>query len=436
MNSNTSFTNNHQWTAWQKIAFRFFFLFLTLQILTENFTGNWFGRTLFIWKLGEKIFVQPCLWLNNHIFHFKYIPQTWTTFSGALHTIRDTVYLFLTCSVCVLWTIFDKKRTSYNKLLYWFSQCLVIALSCILFSYGIIKIFPVQMMSPSFIGLHTSVGDLRPFDLLWTTFGYGKPYQIFSGFFELSGAILILFRRTRVAGLLIIAPVMLNVVILNYTYQVGVLILSFYILLITLFLLTPYTKQLLRFFFNKQMVVLFQNEYVPDKNFKTKLLKIMAMLLISSSFILNIKSAYNLYSKTESINNSRQYSLVKNYVVNNDTLKLIENDTVCWRIWSERVTGGKRFVTIAPMKPGVYKIYVIERDSSKHSLTLHPFNQNDTTSLNFSYTDIDQINWRLDGAIKQKNIKVELQKINPNTTVNLLKTKRTIIIFDDESDNE
>jgi len=123
-------------------------------------------------------------------------------------------------------------------------------------------------------------------------------------------------------------------------------------------------------------------------------------------------------------------------VVNNDTLKLIENDTVCWRIWSERVTGGKRFVAIATMKPGAYKTYMIEQDSSKHSLILHPFNQNDTTSLNFSYTDIDEINWCLDGTIKQKNIKVELQKINPDTTVNLLKTKRTIITFDDESDRE
>ena len=436
MEINTLLNNNCQWTPWQKIAFRFFFIFFTLQILTESFFGNLFGSTLFVWRLGEKIFVPPCLWLNDHIFHFKYIPQTWTTFSGALHTIRDTVYLVLACSACVVWTILDKKRANYNNLLYWFSRGLVVILSCIAFAYGILKIFPVQMPSPSFIGLHASVGDLSPFDLLWTTFGYGKPYQIFSGFFELSGALLILFNRTRVAGLLILTSVMLNVVILNYTYQVGVLILSFYILLITLFLLAPYAKQLLGFFFTKQVAVRSQNEYVPRKNLKTKLLKIIAILFISSSFILTTQSAYNRYAKTESINNSRRYSLVKNYVVNNDTLRLIENDTVCWRIWSERVTGGKRFVTIATMKPGMYKTYLVEQDSSKHSLALHPFNQIDTTSLNFTYTDIDKINWRLEGTFQQKNIKVELQKINPDTTMNLLKTKRTIITFDDESNHQ
>jgi hypothetical protein len=436
MESNIKINNNHPWTAWQKIAFRFFFLFLTLQILTESFWGNLFGGSLVIWRLGEKIFVQPCLWLNNHIFHFKYIPQSWTTFSGALHTIRDVVYLSISGLACVLWTIFDKKRSNYDKLLYWFSYGAITILSCITFAYGVLKLFPVQMVYPSFIDLHKSVGDLSPFDLLWTTFGYGKPYQIFTGFFELSGGVLILFKRTRVAGLLIIASVMLNVILLNYTYQVGVLLLSFYILLLDLFLLAPYARQLLYFFFTKQAVELSQNEYVPDKNFKTRLPKIIAILFIGYSFIANTRFAYNLYEKRERANQSRKYSLVTNHVVNNDTLRFVINDTACWRIWSERVIDGKRFVTIATMKPGVASTYMIEQDTLKHFLTLHPFNQKDTASLNFSYTNINNSNWCLEGVIKQKNVKVELQKINPDTMVNLLKTKRTIITFDDESANE
>jgi hypothetical protein len=436
MEKNTEFNSDHTWTTWQKIAFRFLFVFLTLQILTENFFGNLFGGTLIIWRLSEKIFVGPCLWFNSHIFHFKYIPQSWTTFSGALHTIRDIIYLLLTCLACVLWTIFDKKRRNYNKLNYWFSRCAIIVLSCIAFAYGVVKLFPVQMNSPSFIDLHKTVGDLSPFDLLWTTFGYGKPYQIFTGFFELSGAVLILFNRTRVAGLLIIASIMLNVVMLNYTYQVGVLITSFYILVLTLFLLTPYAGKLAHFFFTKQPVALSQDEYAPAKNFKIKLVKIIAMIFICFSFIVNTRFACSLYLKREAINHSRKYSLVKNYMVNNDTLRLIENDTVCWRFWSERITDGKRFVTIGTMKPGVIQTYILEQDSLNHHLILHPLNQDDTASLNFSYTDIGKNDWLLDGDIKQKQIKVELQRINPDTIMNLLKTKRTIITLDDESANE
>ncbi|MDP4261759.1 MAG: hypothetical protein Q8941_04450 [Bacteroidota bacterium] len=436
METKPELSSHHRWTTGQKIAFRFFFLFLTLQIFTENFLGNLFGGTLFIWRLGEKIFVRPCLWLNDHIFHFKYIPQSWTTFSGSLHTIRDTVYLLLAFLVGGLWTIVDRKRANYNKLFYWFSRFLVVALSCIVFAYGIIKVFPVQMSPPSRMGLYTPVGDLSPFNLLWTTFGYGRPYQIFTGFFEALGAILVLFNRTRVAGLLFIIAVMINVIMLNYTYQIGVLVMSAYILLIAFFLLAPGLKQLVRFFLIQQPAVLQQNEYVPGKNVATILLKTLALLFIGTSFTLNILFAYNRYTKTENINRSREYSLVKNYIVNSDTLKLIENDTLCWRFWSERVADGKRFVTIATMKPGLYKTYAIERDTLKRTLSLHPFSGNDTASLNFSYRDINKINWCLSGTSGQKNIKVELERINPDTIMNLLKTKRTIIVFDDESDSE
>lgn len=390
-----------------------------------------------IWRLGEKIFVAPCLWLNNHIFHFNYIPQTWTTFSGSLHTIRDIVYLLFTFCVCLIWMVIDKKRPNYNKLHYWFSQFGIMILSCITFAYGVIKMFPVQMNSPSFIDLHRSVGDLSPFDLLWTTFGYGKPYQVFTGFFELSGAILILFNRTRVAGLLIIISVMLNVIILNYTYQVGVLVTSFYIFLLAIFLLAPYTKQLFYFLFTRQPVNLFQNKYVPAKDRKARSLKIIAMILVCSSFIANTRFAYTIYTKRETVNRSRKYSLVKNYMIDNDTLRLIENDTTCWRWWSESVTGGKRMVTIGTMKPGVTQTYIIEQDDLNHRLVLHPFNRNDTSTLNFNYAeDINKNDWRLEGNIKQNQIKVELQRVDPDTIMNLLKTKRTIIPFDDELGNE
>ncbi len=436
MKNTPAFYGQTSWTAGQKTAFRFCFVFFTLQVLTENFLGNWFGSTLFIWRLGEKIFVRPCLWLNHQLFHFKYIPPAWTSFSGSLHTIRDTVYLLLSCVACVLWTMLDKKRTNYNKLNYWFSRCLVIALSCILFTYGVVKVLPVQMASPSFIGLQVPVGDLSPFNLLWTTFGYGKPYQVFTGVFELSAAILVLFKRTRMAGLLIAISVMLNVVVINYTYQVGVLILSVYILLIALFLLAPYAGRLCRFFFTLQPVIIPEKDYVPAKNTRTRLFAIISTLLLASSFALTSWSAYDRYTTAAGINHSRQYSLVRNYIVNNDTVKLAANDTLCWRIWSERVVDGKRLVSIAPVKPGAFKTYAIAWDTAKHALTLHPLNQPDTAPLNFSYTDINKVYWRLNGTIKGKNTSIELQKINPDTTLHLLKIKRAIIVFDDELDNQ
>ena len=432
MDNTIPVNSNHPWTAWQKIAFRFFFPFLTLQVLSENFMGNLFGRTLYIWQLGERIFVPPCVWLNDHFFHFHYISGGWTTFSLALHTIRDAVYLVACVLICAVWTLADKKRKSYNKLLYWFSQALIAVLAAIVFCYGIIKVFPVQMQPPSLINMHRPLGELTPFDLLWSTFGYGKPYQVFGGICEVLGAVLILFKRTRVAGLLSIAAVMVNVIMVNYTYQVGVLMTSFYILLVSLFLLAPYSRQLYRFFFTRQWVTLQQELYKPAKNSKTILFFTATLLFTGISFLLTFQASYNLYNRFENTNRTRQYSLVKNFVVNSDTLALNAADSLSWRIWSERVTDGKRLVTIATAKQGPYKTYTIEQDSLHHTMILYPFNQQDTMPLHFGYTTISAVNWRLEGVIQQQHIQVELQKFNPDTTENLLRIKRTILTFDDD----
>src|SRR6185369_6316410 len=219
-----------------------------------------------------------------------------------------------------------------------------------------------------------------------------------------------------------------------YTYQVGVLITSFYILLLALFLLTPYVRPLFYFFFTRQSVNLSPDNYVPAKNLKARSLKIITTILICSSFLLNARFAYSIYSKREAINHSRKYSLVKNYMVNNDTLRLVENDTICWRLWIENITNGKKIVTIGTMKPGVTQTYLIEQDSLNHHLILRPLNHGDTSSLHFNYKEnINKNDWCLEGDIKQKRIKVELKRIDPDTIMNLLKTKRTIITFDDES---
>jgi hypothetical protein len=420
------------WTTGQKIAFRFFFVFLSLQLITENIWGNLFGVSLSIWTLGEKIFVAPCLWLNRHFFHFKYIPASWTTFSLSLHTIRDITYLLLSVLACILWSYFDRKRAGYNKLLYWFSQCLVAVLACFLFAYGIIKLFPVQMSQPTLTDLYKPLGDLSPFELVWTTFGYGRPYQVLGGVLEVFGAVLILFKRTRIAGLLLIVPVMVNIIMINYTYQVGVLITAFYIFLFTLFLLAPYVVKLSRILFTKEQVLLQHDLYIPSNSLSTKLAGAAFVLLVSASFFFSTQYAVNRFQRTERINHSRKYFVVKSYIVNNDTLKFVEKDTSCWRMWSERITDGKKYVTISTMNPDVFKTYLVEKDFAGQILTLHPFRQKDTASLHFNYKIANQREWHLDGSMQQNNIRAILQRVNPDTTMTLLKIKRSVIVFDDE----
>ena len=290
------------------------------------------------------------------------------------------------------------------------------------------------MWSPAFSELNRTVGELSPYELIWITFGYGAPYQVFCGFFEGLGAILILFNRTRLAGLFMLSIVLMNVILINYTYQVGVLIFSIYLFLITLFLLAPYTGPLLQFFLNVRFSKQTFINYVPVKNFK--LLKTGSFILMGVFFLTHVYAANAKYTKRKNLENSKQLSLVKNYILDNDTLKSIENDARCWKIWSESIVNGKRSLTITTMKPGADINYRIEQDSAKQILTLHPANPADSNTLHFSYTNIDHTNWSLEGTIQHKNLKVEFRRINPDTVLTLLKVRRDIIVFDDKPDAE
>ena len=65
------------------------------------------------------------------------------------------------------------------------------------------------------------------------------PYTVISGAAEVAAGFLLLFRRTTTLGALIAFPVLLNVVLLNFFYNVGVKISSTHMLLMSVFLLVP-----------------------------------------------------------------------------------------------------------------------------------------------------------------------------------------------------
>jgi hypothetical protein len=425
---------NPEWHVLKKSLFRFFFVFFPLQILTQDFTGNWWlGKILSVWKLGEKFFTPPFLWLNDHVFHLYYHPPNWTTFSPSLNLIRHITYTAVALVACLVWTIVDKKRTDYIKLNFWFSKVLCICLSCTVMVYGLIKVIPLQMYKPTIAELQTPIGDLSPFNLLWITFGYGQPYQIFTGLGEVLGASLILFRRTRPLGLLILSVILSNVVVINYTYVVGVAGLSFLLLMITGYLFMPYLKNFGLFLFTDQLIN--QSIGVPNYTFNTKWKKnsvtALGALIVATNFLFTFNTARLAFASSASTERTRKYSIVKNFVANGDTLNnLILKDNFRWRFWSERISRDQLMVTLFVMDLSASKNYALTRDSINQTLTLKPLNKKDTVPLQFTYKETDKINWHLEGTVDGQQIVADLQKVSPDSTFKLLRIKRHIFETD------
>lgn len=114
-------------------------------------------------------------------------------------------------------------------------------------SYAQAKLVGMQFPFPEPDQLGLTVGGLEPFSLLWNFMGYSVAYSLFTGFAEVAGGLLLLFRRTTTLGALVTAGIMTNVVMLNLSYDVPVKLKSIHLLLFALFLLAPDIRRLANF---------------------------------------------------------------------------------------------------------------------------------------------------------------------------------------------
>jgi uncharacterized membrane protein YphA (DoxX/SURF4 family) len=144
-----------------------------------------------------------------------------------------------------MWSYLDRRRPNYITPNEWVRAYLRFWAGALLVDYGIEKVLLQQMgRSPTPFELLTPPAHLHPQRLLWVFMGASPVYQIFAGLTEAVAGILLMFRRTMRVGALIAVAAISNVVVLNWSYHVGVLIISGQILAATLFLAVPDLRRL------------------------------------------------------------------------------------------------------------------------------------------------------------------------------------------------
>ncbi|MBX2828018.1 MAG: hypothetical protein KTR22_07635 [Flavobacteriaceae bacterium] len=93
-----------------------------------------------------------------------------------------------------------------------------------LFSYGTGKILGGQFYRKGNLPeevANTTLSDVRSFDLAWTFFGHSQGYILFIGISQLVGALLFLLPRTKVWGALVLIPILLNIIVVDYLFGVA-----------------------------------------------------------------------------------------------------------------------------------------------------------------------------------------------------------------------
>ena len=223
-------------------AFRFSVVYFTLYSLATQIIGGviltpWFSFPALggIWPMRG-----VTEWLAEHVFGLR-PPLLVTGNSGdtAFHWIQNAWLLVLALLITAAWTRLQPDQRRDHVWHRWFRLFLRFALAAQMFYYGMAKIIPTQFPPPSLVTLIESVGNLSLSDLLWTWVGASTPYQIFTGGAEMAAGILLLFPRTTTLGALIGVADMLQVFVLNMTYDFGLKQISFHYLLMFGYLLAP-----------------------------------------------------------------------------------------------------------------------------------------------------------------------------------------------------
>lgn len=98
-----------------------------------------------------------------------------------------------------------------------FRQCVFIILNI----YGVSKLFGGQFYMkgniPSEVA-NTTLGKASGFSLAWTFMGHSYAYILFIGLSQLLGAWFLLWNKTKLLGVLILLPIMLNIIVFDIIF--------------------------------------------------------------------------------------------------------------------------------------------------------------------------------------------------------------------------
>src|SRR4029077_9546140 len=128
--------------------------------------------------------------------------------------VQIPCFLVAAALATVVWSVLDRKATSYDTLHHWLRAYVRFALAAFMLSYGAYKVIQAQFPAPSLDRLIQPFGDASPMGLLWTFVGASTAYNVFTGAGEMLGGLLLTMRRTTTLAALVCIAVMSNVAML------------------------------------------------------------------------------------------------------------------------------------------------------------------------------------------------------------------------------
>jgi hypothetical protein len=253
----TSSKQDHHWPLAGRIGFRFAFCYFMVYLFCNgNFTVfTAFDRISWESDVVSEWFFRPFIpltqWLGHTLFHLSGVAATWHgggSGDKAQNWILEGVFVAIALMATLVWSVLDRKRGSYPLLYAWLRFIIRLVLGVTMLWYGFDKVFPIQMQPPTLAVLNEPFGQMSPDSVLWSTLGAMPVYEMICGWAEVFAGVLLLVRKTSLAGALLTTFIMTNVLLYNLFYDVPVKLFAAHLVLFALFVVLADVVPLYRFF--------------------------------------------------------------------------------------------------------------------------------------------------------------------------------------------
>jgi hypothetical protein len=247
----------HRWPLASRLGFRFVFCYFMLYLFCNGnvtvFTPvdsiPWVGNMISGWFFTP--FRPLTQWLGHRLFHLSGPAATWHgggSGDTAQNWIQVGVFVVIALVATLVWSVLDRKRDAYPVLYAWLRFIIRLMVGVSMLWYGFDKVFPIQMQPPTLGVLNEPFGQMAPNSVLWSMLGAVPVYEMICGWAEVIAGVLLLVRRTSLAGALLTTFVMTNVLLYNLFYDVPVKLFAAHLVLFALFVVLADIVPLYRFF--------------------------------------------------------------------------------------------------------------------------------------------------------------------------------------------
>jgi uncharacterized membrane protein YphA (DoxX/SURF4 family) len=275
-------------------------------------------------------------------------------------------------------------------------------------SYGMSKVFKSQFPLPSPGVLLQTYGQSSPMRLLWTFMGYSPSYTFFAGASEVLGGLLLFFRRTTTLGALVVAAVMTNVAMMNFSYDVPVKLYSVHLLLQAMFLAAPDCQRLLRFFIlnrSTEPVALERHQF--PKRWTNRLVLVLKVAAVGGLLYLTTSGGLEGYRTWgDGAPTPPLYGLweVANFSRGGTTAPPLASDSTRWR-WLGFGRGG--YCLVKHMDESSERFLVAQDDSAK---ILTFTSRTDSSKVALTYSRPTQERLLVRGTLGGQLVEMELNR--------------------------